>query len=56
MDRDNFITNEVVGRRKHKKAMTRATFHTLKRAVCTGARSQTKNGFLCSVREAEEIQ
>jgi hypothetical protein len=55
MDRDNFTTKEVVGRRKHKKAMTRAAVHTLKGAVCTGAASQAKNCFLYSFKEAEEI-
>jgi len=55
MDRDSFVTKEMVERRKHKNVMTRAAVHTLKRSVCTSAASKTRNSFLCSFREAEEI-
>jgi hypothetical protein len=55
MDGDSFVTKEMVGRRKHKNALTRAPVHMLKRSVCTSAVSQTRNSFLCSFREAEEI-
>jgi hypothetical protein len=39
---DSFITNLMVGRRKHENAMTRAALHMLKRSVCTSAESQTR--------------
>jgi hypothetical protein len=55
MDGDSFVTKEMVGRRRHKNALTRAAVHTLKRSVCTSAASQTRNSFLCSFKEAEEI-
>jgi methyl coenzyme M reductase alpha subunit len=55
MDGGSFVTKEVVGRRKYKKAMTRAAVHTQKRSVCTSAANQTRSGFLYSIMVAEEI-
>jgi hypothetical protein len=55
VDGESYVTKEMGGRRKHKNALTRAPVDALKSLVWTSAASQTRNSFVCSFREAEEI-